>query len=102
MDCGGSLLAAVVLDEGHLTLYPHASTARQFKGMEEAVFAPGRLSQLPLVVPPQGQVLLDLRLHVPPAALPGQRLTLDLVQRSRDGKRILGGLSVDITVSGDA
>jgi hypothetical protein len=102
LDCGGSLSSAAISDDAHLSFDLRASVARQFDGMAEVVFAPGRVSQLPLELSAQGQALLDLRLHIPPAARPGERLTFDLVQRSADGKRILGGLTVDIGVSDDA
>ena len=42
---------------------------------------------------------MGLRLHVPPDVQPGQVLTMDLVQRDETGKRILGGLAIEIYVT---
>jgi len=41
---------------------------------------------------------MGLEVHVPRTARKGDVLKMDLVQRDRDGRRVLGGLALEIHV----
>lgn len=104
MDCGaGARLPAPVLatDEAAAMLTsqsPGVVAGRQFDEAVEAQFAPGLVAQIPISLGRQEQLLMGLRLQVPPEAKIGDVLRLDLIQRDRNGKDILGGLAVEIRV----
>jgi hypothetical protein len=98
LDCGGSPITAAYSSEIRTSHTPNTLAARQFDGAMEAAFAPGRVSQLPLLLRGREQLVMGLLLHLPPDVQPGQVLTMDLVQRDESGKRILGGLTIEIQV----
>jgi hypothetical protein len=92
------LLAA---DEAGAMLTSHSTeeaAGRQFKEAVEARFTPGHVTQIPVVLGRHEQLLMGLRVEVPPEATRGEVLRLDVIQRDRSGKAILGGLAVEIRV----
>jgi len=92
------LLAA---DEAGAMLTSHSTEeapGRQFKEAVEARFTPGHVTQIPVVLGRHEQLLMGLRVEVPPEATRGEVLRLDVIQRDRSGKAILGGLAVEIRV----
>ena len=98
LDCGGAPTTATYSSEIWTSRTPNALSAQQFDRAIEAAFAPGRVSQLPLLLRSREQILMGLLLHLPPDVQPGQALTMDLVQRDEAGKRFLGGLTIELHV----
>jgi hypothetical protein len=105
-DCGVAtrpetrLLAA---EEVGAMLTSHTLAAAAERGFDEAVevrFAPGTVTRIPLSLRRDGQALVGLRVEVPREAKRGEILRLDIIQRERNRKRILGGLAVEIRVRG--
>jgi hypothetical protein len=73
--------------------------AEHFAGGVETPFTSGRTTQLPISLRPTEQLMVGLRITVPPTAKSGEVIRLDLVQRSDNGKSIVGGLAVEIHIS---
>jgi hypothetical protein len=94
-DCGGSPITAAYSSEIWTSRTPNTLAVRHFDRAVEAAFAPGRVSQLPLLLRGREQLVMSLLLHVPPDVQPGQVLTMDLVKRDEAGRRILGGLAIE-------
>ncbi len=67
------------------------------KGIE-MFFPYGCKSKIPVLLRSQEQRIFGLRLHVPKNTKPGETIQIDLVQRERRGKAILGGLAIMIRV----
>jgi hypothetical protein len=61
------------------------------------VFAPGPVSGIGVALKPRQIVRSRLRFTVPKTAKPGDRINIDLVQRSEDG-RVVGGIAVQVNV----
>lgn len=77
---------------------PDAVAAQRFQGAVEVLYAPGQTARTPVLLRKQQQRLMGLRLHVPKDANPGDIIYVDLVKRHGRGKRMLGGLAVEIHV----
>jgi hypothetical protein len=102
-DCGGvtraeiGLLAADQTGAMLTSLSPDAA-GRQFKEAVEVRFVSGLVARIPISLGPYEQLLMALRVEVPAEANRGEILRVDLIQRDRSGKTILGGLAVEIRV----
>jgi hypothetical protein len=84
---------------GMLTSFnPNAASAGHFTEAVQVLFAPGRLARIDVSLGRQEQLVMGLRLQLPQDARVGEALRLHLVQRDRSGKRILGGLAIEIHV----
>jgi hypothetical protein len=102
-DCGGITRAEIGLlaaDETGAMLTSHSPDAagRQFKEAVEVRFGAGLVARTPISLGPYEQLLMGLRVEVPAEAKRGESLRVDLIQRDRSGKTILGGLAVEIRV----
>jgi hypothetical protein len=74
-----------------------ALIARQFDAAMEVPFEPGPSTQIPIAL--RGlELVMGLRVRVPATAKAGDVLKMHLVQRDATGKRILGGLAIQIHV----
>jgi hypothetical protein len=101
VDCGAGMLEELAVEDWDMmwtSQTPNARGSRWFEEAEEEVFAPGRTSQIPVVMEPQGQWLLGLKLRAPQDAEPGEVIRVDLVQRDDQDGDILGGLAVEMHV----
>ncbi len=99
LDCGGRVPARDGAVNAPLTSgTTEARAARQFADAVELPFAAGLKAQLPVSLRPAQQMVLGLRLRVPPNARRGDVLTTDLVQREAGNNRITGGFTVEIHV----
>lgn len=98
LDCGGGPIEPAVSDAVWTSRAPQTRAALRFGESEEMAFDPGRVARLPVVLRGPGQAVMALRLHVPRDAKAGEVIALDIVQRSVDDERILGGLAVQIHV----
>jgi urease beta subunit len=77
-----------------------ALDARLVKNVEGSAairYEPGRRASLPVGLVPGGRRNAVLRLTAPASAQPGDRIPIDLVQRSADGN-VVGGISVQVNV----
>lgn len=96
-DCGGGALVELeAVDIPWTSRTPKARGARRFERLVAAPFAAGRTARIPVILRRQEQLVMGLRLHVPHDAKPGEVMRVDLVQRDRMGKRILGGLAIEV------
>jgi hypothetical protein len=98
LDCGGVNVTTVYSDEMWTSRTPNAFAARQFDQAMEVAFDLGGVSQVPIALRGSQQLMLGLRLHVPANAKPGTVFKMDLIQRDKNGKHILGGLAIEIHV----
>ena len=97
-ECGGLQLLNRADDLPWTSSVPNSSNARALNRLVMAPFIPGKSALLPVSVGHHQQLLMGLRLHVPPYAKKGEVLTMDLVKRTRVNGRVLGGISVEIHV----
>lgn len=100
LDCGASTSEVMIDATSMITSRtPDTLASRQFRKAVEKVFKPGRRAQVPIMLRRLEQVLMGLRIQVPRNARKGEVLQIDLVQRDRTRKRILGGLAIEIRVT---
>lgn len=87
-------------DEAAAMLTSHNLVAadQQFGAAVEAPFGPGVVARLPISIGRNEQLLMGVRIHVPAEAQRREILRLNLIQRDRSGKTILGGLAIEIRV----
>lgn len=102
LDCGGKTPGEKpeYVDEVNrlMTSGTPAMLSSRFEKAFEGLFPKGHIAKIPLVLPPQVQQVFGLKLTVPSGAKPGEILYTDVVQRDSTGKRILGGLAIEIHV----
>jgi hypothetical protein len=98
LDCGAPSTRGVDSRDVWISRRPKTATARAFRGAAERAFSTEPVPRVSIALGEAGQRLLGLRLHVPPDAKPGERLTIDLVQRDPAGKQPLGGLALEIRI----
>lgn len=99
LDCGGSTHKALRFNnEVWSSCNPEALISQEFLGAGRISFPAGRRAAIPVSLDRQEQVLLGLWLQVPKNVRPKDVITLDLVKRSWNGKRILGGFAIEIHV----
>ena len=72
--------------------------AKRFTQGVEARFAGGETAKTVISVRRQEQLVIGLKLKVPPDARKGETLQLDLIQRNARSHRIMGGIAVRIKV----
>jgi hypothetical protein len=75
-----------------------AAAGPHFNEAVEARFGPGLVTRIPISIGRNEQLLMGLRIQVPRESKHGEILRLNLIQRDRNGKTILGGLAVEIRV----
>jgi hypothetical protein len=99
LDCGGHTEPDYIISDGTLTSdATDVLNARLFANSVEIAIAGGITSQVPISLRPTEQILLGLRVTVPQTAKPGEVLNLNVVQRDETGKRITGGVALEIHV----
>lgn len=91
VNLGGGAARILTSDEPELL-------ARQFERGVEVAFTSGEIERIPISVHAQEQLTFGLRLRTPRIAKKGDKLHLDLIQRERKTKRILGGIAIQINV----
>jgi hypothetical protein len=104
VDCAASLLGlaeetAADMDSTLITSNTPARLAALFPSGIETSFAEGAASQIPVLLGPQEQLLLGLRLKVPADSQAGEVVRVDVVQRDGAQGRVVGGLAVEIRVT---
>lgn len=92
VDEGGSDPAGVI-NSSHPELL-----AKAFVRGVEVFYPQVPVSQIPVRIRRQEQLTLGLKIKVPQDAKPGQILQVDLVQKDGRGKRIFGGVAVQVNV----
>jgi hypothetical protein len=100
MDCGGHLEAAAP-DGGVLTSARPDLLAARFPDAWESVLRPGRVTRLPIDLPPGRQIVVGLKAALGPRAKPGQIIKLHFVQRHVASKQIVGGVAVEVRVASE-
>jgi hypothetical protein len=100
LDCGAGKddLATIDAHDMLTSDTPGALAAKQFAQAVELGFRSGQIARVPIVLRRQERVLMALRVHVPRTARRGDVLKMDLVQRDRDCRHVLGGLAIEIHV----
>jgi hypothetical protein len=99
LDCGGAPPRRAAAAASPLTSdAPAARAAQLFSDALELTFPAGLKAQLPVSLKPAQQLVLGLRLRVPPTAKAGDVLTTNIVQRDAGNERLTGGYTVEIHV----
>jgi hypothetical protein len=98
LDCGGGPSTSRYSDQMWTSDSPNGLAAKQFEQAKEVAFEAGRVARVPVAMRGLEQLTLGLRLHVPANAKPGAVFKMDLIQRDKNGKHILGGLAIEIHV----
>ena len=98
-DCGSGELTFAETSDGILTSRRIATrSARHFAQTFAVAFEPGRSARIPISIGGGDQTLFGLHLRVPEEAKQGEVIRTNVIQRDRDGKRILGGIAVEVHV----
>jgi hypothetical protein len=100
LECGAGTDDVEMIDANKMFTSdtPGALVAKQFAQAMDIGFQSGQIARVPIVLRRQETALMGLKVHVPRTARKGDVLKMDLVQRDRDGRRVLGGLALEIHV----
>jgi len=99
LDCGAAIFEKIsVNNEIWSSCNENALIAERFKNVFFRAFGKGRKPRICIKLPQRQQALIGLRVQVPEDAKPQDTLRLDLIQRDWTGRRIIGGLAVEIRV----
>jgi hypothetical protein len=102
LDCGGRERIEVDwVDVPWTSQGPPARAALRFARAYAAPFAAGRRARIPVRLRRQEQLVMGLRVKVPADSQEGDVIHLELVKRDRKGRKVLGGLTIEIRVIGD-
>jgi hypothetical protein len=99
LECGGHIPGTRHAQRGRmLTSAALDLIQARYPRSWEAPFPAKGSASLPFDLPPFDQVVVGLKVAVPPDAKPGQVIRLHFAQRSVSAKRIVGGVAVQINV----
>ncbi|HZW43356.1 MAG TPA: hypothetical protein VFF32_03045 [Dermatophilaceae bacterium] len=98
LDCGGRVSGIAGTVGAVLTSDLPELLARRFPDSWEAAFR-GGTGRMSVEIEPFAQTVVGLKVAVAAGAKPGRPLRLDLVQRNRHTKQVIGGIAVEVNVS---
>ena len=98
LDCGGRVAGIADTVGAVLTWDRPELLARRFPDSWEAAFR-GGTGRMSVEIEPFAQTVVGLKVAVAAGAKPGRPLRLDLVQRNRHTKQVIGGVAVEVNVS---
>jgi hypothetical protein len=101
MDCGGLEPRHAGRVGGLLTSARPDRIAQAFPDAVELRFRPGARARVPVTVPPQAPTVVGLKIVAPRDAKPGATFTTHLAYRDANGRRLRGGVAIEVRVHGD-
>lgn len=98
MDCGGREPSGQARMAGLLTSDRPDLIARRFPNAVELRVGHGRLSRVPVALGVGTSTVVGFKVTAPPKAKPRTTFTTHLAQRDVEGKRLIGGIAVQVQV----
>lgn len=98
MDCGGLEPRRTDRVGGVLTSRDPERIARRFPEAVELRVGPGDRVRVPVALPPNAPTVVGLKIEAPEAAKHGTTFTTHLLHRQGAGRRVVGGVAVQVRV----